>query len=190
MGWLKPPPGGQLSQGLKPLALSQLPEPTPPSAKSQDRTFGKGLALPLPDPVPWKQGDLAMGVSLAPFLPGPIWAGKWGRSWPWETCQAANNCALAPHHWHKYQSAAGQRGPAADTVTAEPAEDMGWRRQSVSKCAGEGRVHDTPARARLHRRRTFQEGEKQRVWPCVCDYANKETPGFKLLVYHLATEWL
>lgn len=52
--WLKPPPGGQLSQGLKPLALAQLPEPTPPSAESQSRTSGRGLAPPLLDPVPCK----------------------------------------------------------------------------------------------------------------------------------------
>lgn len=68
--WLKPRSGGQLSQGPKPLALSQLPEATPPSAESQDRTFRGGQALPLPDPVPWKQPDLAMGANPAPCLPG------------------------------------------------------------------------------------------------------------------------
>lgn len=68
--WLKPPPGGQLSQGLKPLALSQLPEATPPSTESQGRTFRRDQAPPLPDPVPWKQPDLAMGASPVPYLPG------------------------------------------------------------------------------------------------------------------------
>lgn len=33
--WLKPHPRGQLFQGPKPLALSQFPEVTPPSAESQ-----------------------------------------------------------------------------------------------------------------------------------------------------------
>ena len=69
--WLKPPPGGQLSQGPKPLARSQFPEATPPNAESQGRTFREGQAPPLPDPVPWKQPDLTMSVSPAPCLPGP-----------------------------------------------------------------------------------------------------------------------
>lgn len=68
--WPKPPPQGQLSQGPKPLALSQLPTATPPSAEGQGRTFTDSLALPLPDLVPWKQPDLAM-VRARAF---PAWA--------------------------------------------------------------------------------------------------------------------
>lgn len=69
--WLKPPPGGQLSQGPKPLACAQFPEATPPSADSQGRTFRAGQASPLPDPVPWKQPDLTTSVSPVPCLTGP-----------------------------------------------------------------------------------------------------------------------
>lgn len=47
--------------GTKAMALSQLPEPTPPSA-------GTGLDK---DPMPWKQPDLAMGLSSGLFLLGP-----------------------------------------------------------------------------------------------------------------------
>lgn len=68
---LKPPPGGQLSQGQKPLVLSQHLEATTPTAGSQGRTFRGGQAPPLPDPVPWKLPDLAMGARPALFLPGP-----------------------------------------------------------------------------------------------------------------------
>lgn len=86
--WWTPPCRGQLSQGLKPLALFQLPEVTPPSSESQDRTSGGGLAPPLPDPMPRKQPDLATAGAHHPSSQSPLLSLSplpRGRSWPWES---------------------------------------------------------------------------------------------------------
>lgn len=120
--WLKPPPQGRLSQGPKPLALSQLPEATPPSAESQGRTFREGLEAALPDPVPWKQPDLAVSVSPLPFLPlCNLCRLPWGSTGPGRRGQpaarAANSCKPL------YPSASGTPWPTGRGTNTNHQQD-------------------------------------------------------------------
>lgn len=147
--WLKPPLGGRLSQGPKPLALSQLLEASPPSAESQGRTFGRGQAPPLPDPVPWKLPDLAMGASPAPFLPRPTSQSVspfLGKETRWASSSAVNSCKQlhrspsgTPHlanRGAKAQTNQQQdRGPTAGAVAAGPVESG-----TVSVCKPPGKA--------------------------------------------------
>lgn len=129
------------------MALSQLLEPTPPSA-------GTGLDK---DPMPWKQPDLAMGISSGPFLLGLTSAVclpcSWGGNGPERrgglVARAANNYVLAPSAPH--HPPLGSPGTNANLQQDREAwlQMLGpWNQQKtleghrLCRAAGEGRVYN------------------------------------------------
>lgn len=150
--WLKPPPGGQLSQGPKPLALSQLPSQT--------------------HLVPRPRAGHKKGAWLCHFLtpcPGS------SQIWPWHglwvllagTHSGHLSPLPAPHNppWGaraQTQVSSSTRRPSCRHC------DCGTRRRhrgstvSVCKSAGEGRVYNAPAPARMSRSHRRQLPTPQR----------------------------
>lgn len=172
--WLKPPLGGRLSQGRKPLALSQLLEASPPSAESQGRTFGRGQALPLPDPVPWKLPDLAMGASPAPFLPRPTSQSVspfLGKETRWASSSAVNSCKQL-HRSPSGTPHLAERGAQAQISSRQRPSCRRCGRRTVSICKPPGKAasrgpsqsqdEQEPREAApwLHRAKGFPGGRK------------------------------